>query len=74
MVDYCCSTRGVHLTLALTSLLTTWLLEILGNCGNCREVVFNNGTKFCLNPFTSSKVIESSNMRSRNTLAKIVCV
>ena len=37
-------------------------------------MVLNNGTKFCLNPFTLSKVIESSNMRSCNTLAKIVCV
>ena len=33
-------------------------------------VVFNNGTKFCLNTFPCSKVIESSNMCSRNTLAK----
>ena len=30
----------------------------------------NNGTKFYLNPFDLSKVIESSNMRSRNTLTK----
>ena len=37
-------------------------------------VVLNNVTKFCWNPFTFSKVIESSNMRSRNPLAKIVCV
>ena len=37
-------------------------------------MVLNNGTKFCLNPFTLSKVIESSNMRSRNTLAKIVFI
>ena len=41
-----------------------------------RNVVLNNGTKFCLNPFTLSNVIGSSNMHSRNTstLAKIVCV
>ena len=37
-------------------------------------VVSNNETKFCLNPFILSKVIESSNMRSRNSLAKIVWV
>ena len=30
--------------------------------------------KGCLNPFTLSKVIESSNMRSRYTLAKSVCL
>ena len=35
-------------------------------------MVSNNGTKFIVNLFTLSKVIESSNMRSRNTLAKIV--
>ena len=34
----------------------------------------NNESKYCLNMFTLSKVIESSNMRSRNTLAKIVSV
>ena len=31
-----------------------------------RGVVSNNRTKFCLNPFTLPKVIESSNMRSRS--------
>ena len=39
-----------------------------------RNVVLNNGTKFCLNPFTIPNVIENSNMHSCNTLAKIVCV
>ena len=39
-----------------------------------RGLVSNIGLKFCLNPFTLSKVIESLNMLSRNTLAKIVCV
>ena len=34
----------------------------------------NDGTKICWNPFTLSEVIESSNMRSCNTLAKIVLV
>ena len=37
-------------------------------------MVSNNETKLCLNPFTLSKVIESSNMPSRNTLTKIVWV
>ena len=45
------------------------------NCGDfIRGVVLNNGAKFCLNLFTLSKFIESSNMCSRNTLAKIICV
>ena len=35
-------------------------------------VFLNNGTKFCLIPF--SQVIESSNRYSRNTLAKLACV
>ena len=34
-------------------------------------MVSNNGTKFCVNPFTLLKVIESSNICSRNTLAKM---
>ena len=34
-------------------------------------VCFNNGSKLCLKSFPCSKVIESSNMHSRNTLAKI---
>ena len=37
-------------------------------------MVLNDGTKIGLNPFTLSEVIESSNIRSRNTLAKIVRV
>ena len=37
-------------------------------------MVLNNGTKFCLNPFTLSKVTESSNRRSRNTLGTMVCL
>ena len=34
----------------------------------------SNGMKFGLNPITLSKVIERSNMRSHNTLVKIVYV
>ena len=37
-------------------------------------VYVNNGTKFCLIPLSLSKVIESSNGCSRNTLAKLACV
>ena len=48
------------------------LVEIAINFKGGGGVVSNNGTKFCLNLFVLSKVIESSNMRSRNTLVKIV--
>ena len=44
-----------------------------GKCGYFGGVDLNNGTKNCLNTLTLSKVIEGSNMRSRNTLSKIVC-
>ena len=47
----------------------TWELSLFQG-----GVVSNNETKFCVNLFTLSKVIESSNMHSRNTLAKIVWV
>ena len=39
--------------------------------GCYRGVVLNKGTKLCLNPFTLSKVIDSSNRRSRHTLANV---
>ena len=39
-----------------------------------RVVVLNNGTQFWSNLFTLSKVIESSNCCSHNTLVIIVCV
>ena len=36
--------------------------------------MLNNKANFCLNSTTLLKAIESSNMHSRNTLAKIMCV
>ena len=62
-------TRGVHLILARMRLLTTWQVRLFHG-----GVDLNSGTKCSLNTFTLSRVIESTNMRSRNTLAKIVCV
>ena len=43
----------------------SWKLRLITGGG----VVSNNETKFCLNPLTLSKVVESSNMRSCIRLA-----